>query len=197
MQGAKTAKLKLDLAEEALAALSSKLYVGEEVRWKGLPNSSFFLIDLSYKGLMWWSVFALIVPIAGSSPELTALLVLMLTWLEFKRQWNTRAYFITNLRSIGADKLRNGEWKFTDYPLVDLVSTKRSALLKSLIMKFRTIHGVKTLKFPYLADYALAMTALAAHTAEPAIESLPRDIAGGVLHQSESAPSAVNDRCSD
>jgi hypothetical protein len=64
-------------------------------------------------------------------------------------------------------------------------------------MKFRTIHGVKTLKFPYLADYALAMTALAAHTAEPAIESLPRDIAGGVLHQSESAPSAVNDRRSN
>ena len=152
MQGTKTAKLKLDPLEQAEASLESKLYVGEEVRWKGLPNELLYLIDLSYKGLMWWSVFAFAVPIYGTSPQLTALLVLMLTYLEFKKKWNSRAYFITNVRAIDADKLRNGEWKFTDYPLASLGSTKRTAMLKSLIMKFNIGNSTKTLKFLYVGE---------------------------------------------
>jgi hypothetical protein len=186
MQGGKTAKLKLDPAEEAQASLVSKLYVGEEVRWKGLPNSSFFMIDLTYKGLIWWSIFVFIVPIQGGSPELTALLVLLLTWLEFKKTWNSRAYVITNLRAISADKLRNGDWRFTDYPLASLVSSRQTALLKSLVMKFRIINRNKTLKFPYLSDGKAALAALSVPTDEPVIEARSHDITGGVLRESES-----------
>jgi hypothetical protein len=176
MQGTKTAKLKMEVAEEAREYLSDKLYVGEEIRWKGLPNATFFLIDLVYKGLMWWSVFVFIVPLGSSSVELTALLVLMLTWLEFKKQWNTRAYFVTNLRAIGMNKRRKGGWDCTDYPLSDLVSTRRTTILKSLIMKFRTINGAKTLKFPYLSDSSLAIAALSASHHETVAAPLSSDI---------------------
>jgi hypothetical protein len=190
MQGTKTAKLKLDPLEEAEASLKSKLYVGEEVRWKGLPSSLLYLIDLSYKGLMWWSVFTFAVPIYGNSPQLTALLVLMLTYLEFKKKWNSRAYFITNMRAISADKLRNGEWKFTDYPLASLGSTKQTALLKSLIMKFNISNSTKTLKFLYVGNCTPALEVLSATTDQPAIESSALETTG-VLRQNELAPKAA------
>ena len=168
--------------------MQSKLLVGEEIRWTGTPNSTCFLIDLTYKGLMWWSVFALIVPIYGSSLELTALLVLMLTWLEFKKQWNGRVYFITDTRAICADKTRKGQWVFTDYPLAELISTKQTAILKSLVMQFRTVHSVKTLKFLYLADTTQAQRYLSVNSSDPFL-TVPQDVAPGKSDAPQSLPS--------
>jgi hypothetical protein len=92
--------------------------------------------------------------------ELTALLVLMLSWLEFKKDYNKRVYFITDIRAIYAGKSRKGEWIFTDFPLSHLLKVKRSPVVKDLIMKFRSTRGTKTLKFPYLSDFAPAVKCL-------------------------------------
>ncbi len=138
------------------------MYTGEEILWIGEPNTTWFLLDLTYKALIWWSIFAFIVPMApgGASIELTALMVLLLTWLEFKKQWNSRVYFITDTRVVYADKTRKGIWMFTDYPRSELISYKRTAVVKNLIMRFKTIHGVKALKFPYLTEATEAIRLL-------------------------------------
>lgn len=157
-------KVKDDSAirQESLLELQGKLYAGEEIRWTGTPNSALYLTDLAYKGVMWWSVFAFIVPIVpgGNSIELTALLVLMLSWLEFKKDWNTRVYYVTDTRAILAQKNRRKEWIFTDHALTDLVAMKQGPVMKSIRMKFRTANGVKNLRFVYVADGAVAMACL-------------------------------------
>ena len=163
MSNAVTIKSKdSEFKENAMRALETKLYTGEQVVWTGVPNSTLYLIDLTYKALIWWSIFAFIVPMApgGGIIELTALMVLMLTWLEFKKQWNSRVYFITDTRVIYAQKTRKGEWVFTHYPRSEFRSAKRAPLVKSLVMRFKTIHGEKVLKFPYLSDASEALALL-------------------------------------
>lgn len=137
----------------ALEATEAKLYAGEEILWTGVPSGSLYILDMAYKAFMWWGMFVFIVPIApgDNTAALTGTMVLLLTYLEFKKHWQGRAYFITNLRVIYAERTRKGEWKFTDYQREQFVLSKRTALMKSLIMKFKTASGEKMLRFPYLS----------------------------------------------
>ncbi len=100
---------------------------------------------------------------------------------------------MTNLRAIVADKLRNGDWKFTDYPLASLVSSKQTALLRSLIMKFKIINSTRTLKFLYLGNGSPALAALSAPSDAPVLDENSHNFVGEVLRQSEAAPQAGTD----
>jgi hypothetical protein len=156
------ANTDVKLPAGAIETMQTELYEGEEVLWTGTPSDRLYLLDMLYKGFMWWGMFAFIVPIVPGdySTLLTGALVFLLTYLEIKQKWHSRAYFITNLRVIYAERTRKGEWKFTDYQRQQFQSSKRAAVMKGLTMKFKTSNGVKSLRFPYLATTGNALNLL-------------------------------------
>ena len=153
MNAVTIANANAKLPAGAVEAVQAKLYEGEEIVWTGIPSDNLYIIDTIYKGFMWWGMFVFIVPIVPGdySSLLTGMLVLLLTYLELKQKWHNRAYFITTLRVIYAERTRKGDWRLTDYERHQFLSSKRGALMKGLTMRFQTSSGMKSLCFPYLA----------------------------------------------
>ncbi len=132
--------------------MQGKLYHGEEIFWISQQSTANMIADLCWKGLFMWFMFGFVLPEA-TVLLLTFLIMVLICYLDFRKQFHGRVCFITDQRAIYAEKTRKGSWRFTDFPLSQLASFTRKPVTRSLLMKFRLSGGgTKLLRFPYLLN---------------------------------------------
>ncbi|HEY9713676.1 MAG TPA: hypothetical protein V6C72_09410 [Chroococcales cyanobacterium] len=147
--------------KRGLTHIESLLDVDEGVEWATEPSTTLFMIDIFYRGVLWWTVFPCVIPIINEQIlYMTILIMVLFARLDYKHFKQGSVYVITNKRAILGKFNRKGELRVTDYPLRNLVRTRKTPFTRTIKMKFKGSSGTKWLKFPYVHDPKPAVSLL-------------------------------------